>query len=247
MYPDVWQIRTTPLCAGEISGNSDTKEYLALVDAQYGCWPALIQGHRELQLRRFNPNGINGIVWSLEDIYGYFAYHPALPGYFLSLGNVIYDGAIRARIYSGKNGSEIAKSVPLIPGAYGWVTDFSDSYPRIVVRQTNHVTVLSLNISTGVENEELTDQLPDKFTLGRPFPNPFNAEVIIPLSLPSRSNLRVEVFNLLGQKVADLWNGPMNPGEQKIRWEAGRFPSAVYVVRAQTKERTQTAKVVLLK
>lgn len=247
MYPDVWKLRIAPLCIGEISGDSITREYLAYVYPLYGCWPALIQGHRELQLRRFSPNGINSIVWNLEDLDGYFAYHPAFPGFFLHLGNVLYDGNVRVRTFKGADGKEVAKSVPLGSWGYRWVIDWPDGIPRLMGKNVNQLTVLSLQISTAVDSDDPSADLPSHFTLGRPFPNPFNAEVTIPLSLPQRTELMVEVFNLLGQKVADLWNGPMNPGEQSIRWNAGGFPSAVYIVRARTPVQSQTAKVILLR
>ncbi len=244
--PDVWIMRVAPVCAGHISGNANSVEYVAHVDAHYGCSPALIQGHQELQLRRFRSDGINSILYTLQDVYGDFAYHPLLPGYFLELGGVYNDLITRARLFRGVDGKEMARSVP-VNLSPRWVIDFPDEIPRVMVKNVNHLTISSLQISTDFEGPDPDTDLPSHFTLNRPYPNPFNAEVSIPLSLPKRTKVQVEVFNLLGQKVAELWNGSMNPGEQVVRWNAGELPSAVYFILATAIGETKTAKIVLLK
>jgi hypothetical protein len=70
----------------------------------------------------------------------------------------------------------------------------------------NRVIAYRIEVSASVEMDQ-SDHLPDAFTLNRPYPNPFNAEVTIPLSLPKRTEVQVEVFNLLGQKI-DTYDVP---------------------------------------
>ena len=58
----------------------------------------------------------------------------------------------------------------------------------------------SFNIISGIEN----NQLPTGYSVSDNFPNPFNPRTRIGITLPSRENVKVEVFNLLGQSVADI-------------------------------------------
>ncbi len=73
--------------------------------------------------------------------------------------------------------------------------------------------------------------LPREFKLGQNFPNPFNAETIIPLELPQRSQVQVELFNIQGQNLGTIYKGIQNSGWQKIRLNASRLPSGIYVYR----------------
>jgi hypothetical protein len=54
--------------------------------------------------------------------------------------------------------------------------------------------------------------LPKEFKLGQNFPNPFNAETVIPLELPQRSKVWVELFNLRGQILGTICDGTLNAG-----------------------------------
>ena len=250
MYPDFRSIATVPECAGRIRGLENSVEFLVFVAASWGCWPELIQGHFEFQLRRFNSNGSSDIIWSREAWARPLAYNPLHPGHFLSFGDPIYDvfdPVMRVRLYRGSDGSEIARSAPVSGGGRWWETNFPDNLPRLIARQDNHMTVYRLDISTAVDSDDSETTLPERFALGRPFPNPFNASVVIPLSLPRRATVSIDLFNMLGQKVAQVFDGSLDAGERRVRWDAGGYPSAVYIVRAVSGDQTQTAKIVLLK
>ena len=61
--------------------------------------------------------------------------------------------------------------------------------------------------------------LPERFTLGQNYPNPFNPSTIIPYQLPSAAHVRLEVFNLLGQRIATLVDGEQPAGFHSARWD----------------------------
>ncbi len=82
--------------------------------------------------------------------------------------------------------------------------------------------------ATAVEDREI----PRAFAVYQNYPNPFNPGTEIRFDLPEAGNVKVEVFNLLGEKVAALYDGFMDAGyDRKIRWDADGFPSGVYFYR----------------
>ncbi|MFU8862055.1 MAG: metallophosphoesterase, partial [Cyclonatronaceae bacterium] len=90
-------------------------------------------------------------------------------------------------------------------------------------------------------------ELPDQVILHQNYPNPFNPTTIISFSLPQASVVRLEVFNLMGQKVATLVNEPRSVGHHQIQFDASGLASGVYLYRLQTGTMTKTQKMLLLK
>ena len=62
--------------------------------------------------------------------------------------------------------------------------------------------------------------LPEGFGLGQNYPNPFNPGTVIPYELAADGYVRLEVFNLLGQRVAVLVDGEMGAGRYAAEWDA---------------------------
>jgi len=78
----------------------------------------------------------------------------------------------------------------------------------------------------GVSNE--FDEKPEGFELSQNYPNPFNPSTNINFTIPATSNVQLEVFNLLGQKVATLVDGRRLAGNHTIRFDASNLASGVY-------------------
>jgi hypothetical protein len=243
-WPSSYYFASRPRCVGHLLGDSSQLEFLNSAYGHQYCEPDYEFTSDVLQLRRYTPGDTNNLVWERSSLGGSYTYHPLFPGFFLSL-----KGSMRKNVtlYRGIDAREMAISSALTAEEAAWNSDFPDNLPRVIERFDNQIRVYVLGISTTVESDEPSDQLPSHFTLGRPFPNPFNAEVSIPLSLPLRADVSVGVFNLLGQKVATLRNGRMNPGEQSVQWNAEGRSSGVYIIKAEANGETRTAKVVLLK
>jgi uncharacterized protein (TIGR02145 family) len=93
---------------------------------------------------------------------------------------------------------------------------------------------------------------PDAFKLIQNYPNPFNPSTSIEYSVPTRTHVTVEIFNLLGQHVRTLVDGMKSPGTYKIDWDgtdgAGRSVSTgVYMYRLKAGDCSGTKKMMLLK
>ena len=93
--------------------------------------------------------------------------------------------------------------------------------------------------------------LPARFALGPNYPNPFNPSTIIPYQLAASSAVRLEVFNLLGQRITTLVDGERPAGFHTATWHAtdgaGRAVGAgVYIYRMMVGVESQTGRMVLL-
>ncbi len=104
-------------------------------------------------------------------------------------------------------------------------------------------------IPLGVDDDP--DQLPATFSLGA-YPNPFNASQTIAFTLPNRSLVRLDVFNVLGQKVRTLVDGMLSAGEHRTTWngqaDGGRTaPTGLYFYRLVVDGTKETRKALLLK
>ena len=81
---------------------------------------------------------------------------------------------------------------------------------------------------SGWEVEKSTSPVPTDFGLVGNFPNPFNASTVISYYLPEEMEVRLEVYNLAGQKVAALVDENQPPGIKEVVWDAADYSSGVY-------------------
>ena len=93
--------------------------------------------------------------------------------------------------------------------------------------------------------------LPTDFALGQNYPNPFNPSTVIPYQTPASAHVRLEVFNLLGQRLATLVDGVRAAGVHMAQWDAtdaaGRAMGAgVYIYRLSSGGMTATRRMVLV-
>lgn len=88
---------------------------------------------------------------------------------------------------------------------------------------------------------------PATYVLEQNFPNPFNPSTAIAFSLPASANVRLEVYNMIGQKVATLVNGKLAAGSHTISWNAQDVPSGIYFYKLETADFSQIRKMVLMK
>ena len=88
--------------------------------------------------------------------------------------------------------------------------------------------------------------MPGKFALYQNYPNPFNPETIIRFDLSKRAQVKLEVFNLLGEKVIVLVNNTFNAGEHIVLFNARDLSSGIYFYRLTNDGFSQTKKMVLM-
>lgn len=107
--------------------------------------------------------------------------------------------------------------------------------------------VMKLSTSMAVTLESERPELPDRTVIFPNYPNPFNPTTTIPFRLASSGNVRLEVLDLLGRRVALLADTYYNAGPHQIVFDAGNLSTGVYFTRLITPEGTFTQKMSLIK
>ena len=100
---------------------------------------------------------------------------------------------------------------------------------------------------TQTEISEDAVQPPASFSLAQNYPNPFNAQTAIRYDLPVSSDVRIEVYDILGRKIQTLVSENQEAGAHKAVWDASNIPSGIYFYRIQAGDYAESKSCVLLK
>ncbi|MEM6785521.1 MAG: Ser-Thr-rich GPI-anchored membrane family protein [Bacteroidota bacterium] len=107
-------------------------------------------------------------------------------------------------------------------------------------------TLLLPNEGLPVASEEEANALPNAFALAA-YPNPTLGAATVAVALPEATDVRAEVFDLLGRRVAVLHEGVLAAGAHPLRLDTARLPAGVYVVRAVTPAATLTQRITVVR
>ena len=92
-----------------------------------------------------------------------------------------------------------------------------------------------------------TNEIPTVYKLYNNYPNPFNPTSTIKFDIPKATDVKMVVFNVLGQEVSTLLNMHLAPGSYSVIWDATNDPSGVYFYRISAGTFTDIKKMVLVK
>lgn len=99
---------------------------------------------------------------------------------------------------------------------------------------------------TGVE-DTAPNKMPGNFALAQNYPNPFNPATVIRYALPSAGNVKLTVYNSLGQRVETLVDGYLESGSHEVNFNAAGFTSGVYFYTLEFGDNRLSRKMILLK
>jgi uncharacterized lipoprotein YddW (UPF0748 family) len=98
-----------------------------------------------------------------------------------------------------------------------------------------------------VVSNEFSEASLESFELKPNYPNPFNPTTTIPFTISTSGKVRLEVFDLLGRKVASLLDEELQRGQHSISFDATSLSSGVYVYRLEQNDKVQTRSMTLIK
>src|SRR5690625_961781 len=109
-----------------------------------------------------------------------------------------------------------------------WGDGFQSNW--IIYKETGSFAKVTQQEADG-SKEKSGNRLPDSFNLTKNYPNPFNPTTTLSYTLPILSQVTIDVFNIMGQRVARLVNTTQAAGEHEVIFDAGNLSSGVYIAR----------------
>jgi hypothetical protein len=100
----------------------------------------------------------------------------------------------------------------------------SSDESEVIVYETKGVT-------SAVNYQE--SYFPNGFELKQNFPNPFNPTTMLRYNVPERSNVRLSIFNTLGQQISQVVNGTKDAGHYEQAFNASQLSSGIYFYRIE--------------
>ena len=101
--------------------------------------------------------------------------------------------------------------------------------------------------------KQISNKVPDVFSLHQNYPNPFNPVTKIMFDIPLDSRIRgndiitLKIYDALGKEVTTLINEQLKTGTYQAEWDGTSYPSGVYFYKLITADYTETRKMVLIK
>ena len=93
-----------------------------------------------------------------------------------------------------------------------------------ITEPSNHLNFE--NTVTDIDNLEV---VPNQFELAQNYPNPFNPSTTINFSIPQKGNVKLIIYNMLGEKVKQVLNKEMNAGQYSVRFNGKNLASGGYI------------------
>lgn len=119
---------------------------------------------------------------------------------------------------------------------------FSFGNYKLVPRKNDdfegHTPVVSVD-------EELST--PDTYALSQNYPNPFNPSTIIEYALPEAGNVKINIFNILGQKISTLVNETKSAGRYQVTFDATKLSTGIYFYSLEANNFRSIKKMLLIK
>ncbi len=208
----------------------------------------LVNGQVGFCLAKIDPDGI--VLWERTYAHGYEVVGHSLyltidNGFIIGGYNIsnIYDYVLR----TDSAGNTIwTKSI-----FFGYYTDCravmvtEDGGYAVAGKKDGDIYLAKLEPEQTAIDDDF--QAPREFLIFQNYPNPFNASTLLRYELQQLGQVTISIYNIIGQKVAVLYDGYQSVGIFDITWNASDYPSGIYFARLETTGITRNLKMVFLK
>ncbi len=126
-------------------------------------------------------------------------------------------------------------------------TEYDIDLDALKVQLPGFSEFIVASIETAVSIEDEGSGIPQEFTLAQNYPNPFNPTTTIGYQLPQQSEVRLEVFDMIGRRVATLVDETMQAGHHRVEFNASNLASGIYFYRMAAGDEVMMRKLTLIK
>ncbi|MCK9279010.1 MAG: M6 family metalloprotease domain-containing protein [Melioribacteraceae bacterium] len=121
---------------------------------------------------------------------------------------------------------------------------------EVIIRNKSHILNQNdeITIDERIENILIRNiEISNDFEIYQNYPNPFNGSTKISFSLPKGGEARIEIFNLLGERIFFYQRSDFNAGFNSLEWDAANFSSGIYLYKISSGRFSKINKMVVLK
>ncbi|MFZ1518314.1 MAG: T9SS type A sorting domain-containing protein [Ignavibacteriaceae bacterium] len=138
---------------------------------------------------------------------------------------------------------------PVTVSVEGMDLKLEDAIDGSVVNTTikNGSSFTISNSSVSVLKVGSQEVVPNEYSLAQNFPNPFNPTTTIKFAIPEVSNVKLTIYNALGQRVVELVNSTLEAGSYSFNWDASNVASGLYFYELNTNNFSSVKKMTLMK
>lgn len=217
----------------------------SIYDAYYGIVPNQLFARYDTEISDslytyFKTNPQKGDTWEQRWKNGITLYNTIIDTFTANVFNkntLIYTVDRRDSILINGSREYWTKEYGMLNGIYEWAED-------ILIGCVIDGVLYGDTTITGIDKE---NELPDKFVLYQNYPNPFNSNTVISFQLLTGSKARLEVYDILGERIKTLTDEYYRPGKYNISFNAEELPSGIYFFRFISENFVQTKKMILIR
>ena len=118
---------------------------------------------------------------------------------------------------------------------------------RLAHKITNGTEIVINNKEVTILKISKEQSIPTTYNLEQNYPNPFNPSTTIKFSIPEATNVRLTIYNTLGQKVGELVNTNLEAGWYSYQWDAENLATGIYIYELRTDKFVSVNKMILMK
>lgn len=107
--------------------------------------------------------------------------------------------------------------------------------------------IITTNYTPATSVERINTSSPNSFIVEQNYPNPFNPSTKIRFGISDETNILLEVYNITGQKIAELINEQLPPGFYNVNFDASGLSSGIYIYSIKGSDFSVTRKMTLLR
>ncbi|MBU1984483.1 T9SS type A sorting domain-containing protein [bacterium] len=155
----------------------------------------------------------------------------AVANYTVSVPGMALNGSYRADFYADLNGNGTYDAPPT---DHAWRQLFQNPAGNAVVNFSHNTNFTDIGWPVLAADDPVAgSSLPEAFALEQNYPNPFNPSTNIAFDLAEPGLVRLSVFNILGEHVAELARGPMAAGRHLVSFDGSGLATGMYVYRLE--------------